>query len=839
MKKHILLVLLTALFANYSLGQQSVLEARNAGVGAVVTTKGLVTNGAELGVIRYFQDNSGGIAMYDANYASAVNRGDSILITGTLVDYNGLLEISSVSSLQVLNSGNPIPDPLITSIPDIGEQTEGELVRINQVSFTNAGGTFSGNTTYQINAGGQSINVYIRTGSPLVGTVIPGGIIDLVGISSQFILSYQLLPRDANDFISGPGINITSAVTQTGLSNIGFTLNWTTDLPGSTEVRYGLTPELEMGVQSNTTLLTNHSFPLFGVESGQIYYCQAFSVANGDTAYAPVRPFGVVSLSSGQMIAYFNTSVDTSVALQTDAVQLYEAIDDTLIAYLNRAQQSIDLTIYDFDNNGITNISEAINAAYNRGVAVRFISDGSLQPTNFGIGELLPEVAHLYSPTGDAYNIMHNKFVIIDANHSDPLKPIVWTGSTNWTDRQINRDNNSVIIIQDQTLARAYTMEFNEMWGSTGMIPDSTASKFGSFKTDNTPHDFIVGGKKVECYFSPSDNVNTQILNTIAEADSNAYFASMLITRNDLAQALVDLDIAGAEVKGIINDISTTTQYTLLSSQLTPSNLFVNPDTTVIMHHKYLITDHNENGSDPQLWVGSHNWSTNANTRNDENSLVIHDANLVNQYYQEFTSRISAPPISGCINASACNFNPAATIADSSCLFIASACDDLNPNTINDVVNFSCACVGQQISLGCTDVSACNFSSSANTDDGSCVFINDPCDDGNPLTQNDSIAANCNCEGIVSHIQETNTSSLAIFPNPCNDLATIQWFSQTGGPAVIRVYDAIGKTQESYQTTASSGLNLQQVNVQRFAKGRYELVISNGAQVLRSVLIIE
>jgi HKD family nuclease len=396
-----------------------------------------------------------------------------------------------------------------------------------------------------------------------------------------------------------------------------------------------------------------------------------------------------------------------------------------------------------------------------------------------------------------------------------------------------------VIIIQDQTLARAYTIEFNEMWGSTGLLPDTSASKFGSFKTDNTPHDFIVGGKKVECYFSPSDNVNTQILNTIAEADSNAYFATMLITRNDIAQSLVDFDVTGAEVKGIIDAISSTTQYSLLSSQLTPSELFVNPDTTIIMHHKYLITDHNENASDPQLWVGSHNWSTNANTRNDENSLVIHDANLVNQYYQEFTSRISAPPITGCINASACNFNPAATIADSSCLFIASACDDLNPNTINDVVNFSCACVGQQISMGCTDVSACNFSSSANTDDGSCVFINDPCDDGNPLTQNDSIAANCSCEGIVSHIQETNSSSLAIFPNPCNDLASIQWFSQTGGPAVIRVYDAIGKTQESYQITASSGLNLQQVNVQRFAKGRYELVISNGAQVLRSVLIIE
>jgi len=132
----------------------------------------------------------------------------------------------------------------------------------------------------------------------------------------------------------------------------------------------------------------------------------------------------------------------------------------------------LDLTIYDFINDGVSNISDAINAAADRGVQVRFISDGTLAATNTAIGELNESVAHLYSPVGDAYNIMHNKFVIIDANHSDPMKPLVWTGSTNWTERQLYTDNNSVIIVQDQTLARAYTMEFNEMWGSSG--PESS-----------------------------------------------------------------------------------------------------------------------------------------------------------------------------------------------------------------------------------------------------------------------------------------------------------------------------------------------------------------------------
>jgi hypothetical protein len=57
------------------------------------------------------------------------------------------------------------------------------------------------------------------------------------------------------------------------------------------------------------------------------------------------------------------------------------------------------------------------------------------------------------------------------------------------------------------------------------------------------------------------------------------------------------------------------------------------------MHHKYIIIDQQNNGSDPQVWTGSHNWSNNANNKNDENTVVIHDQNIANQFYQEFHSR--------------------------------------------------------------------------------------------------------------------------------------------------------------------------------------------------------
>ncbi len=48
---------------------------------------------------------------------------------------------------------------------------------------------------------------------------------------------------------------------------------------------------------------------------------------------------------------------------------------------------------------------------------------------------------------------------------------------------------------------------------------------------------------------------------------------------------------------------------------------------------------------------------------------------------------------------------------------------------------------------GCTDGSACNFFAGATQDDGSCLYQNATCDDGNANTTNDVINANCQCAG--------------------------------------------------------------------------------------------
>ncbi len=54
------------------------------------------------------------------------------------------------------------------------------------------------------------------------------------------------------------------------------------------------------------------------------------------------------------------------------------------------------------------------------------------------------------------------------------------------------------------------------------------------------------------------------------------------------------------------------------------------------MHHKFIVVDNFNASADPLVLLGSHNWSTSAETRNDENTLVIHDKTIADQYYQAF-----------------------------------------------------------------------------------------------------------------------------------------------------------------------------------------------------------
>jgi len=100
----------------------------------------------------------------------------------------------------------------------------------------------------------------------------------------------------------------------------------------------------------------------------------------------------------------------------------------------------------------------------------------------------------------------------------------------------------------------------------------------------------------------------------------------------------------------------------------------------------------------------------------------------------------------GCTDPAACNYDSAATEDDDSCYFVEDPCDDNNANSQQDEYDSNCNCVGKI--FGCDDDDACNYNPQANANDGSCLYANAACDDGNSDTKNDIIRdPSCNCAG--------------------------------------------------------------------------------------------
>lgn len=628
--KFYIFLFLTAI-SNLSIAQ-NIADARTQALGSIVTVSGVITNGSEMPVVRYMQDSSAGIAIYD-NQLEDVDRGDSITVTGKLDDFNGLLEVIDVTFTNHGQTDQIIP--VISTPNDVNESNEAELLKIENAVFSDGGGVFS-QGTFEFESGGQFSVIFVKSGSPFDGQLIPTAPITIVGISSQFDgknpPGYQFLPRDLNDFIYSDEIIITSALTQENITTSSFDINWTTNLSGSTMAYYGTTPNLELGMLDQESEGTDHILNVTNLEPGSIYYLKAFSINETDTAFSGLTAFATESNSTGQILAYFNKDVDITATTVEEAQNIGAFINDTIKAYIDKAMVTLDVAVY---NHSDALITSAINDAYERGVDVRYITCESTSTT--ALGDLNENIEVLQRPEGSG--IMHNKFVIIDANEVN--NSWIITGSTNWTSDQLFNDYNHLVIVQDQSVAKTYQIEFNEMWGSDNQTPNAQNAKFGSAKSNNTPHHFLVGGKNMEVYFSPSDNTTNNIATAVKSGDEEIQFGLLVFTNNTLGSTILERYNAGVDIKGIIEQVNTNgSEYEFLVDA--GVNVESHGGIPNSFHHKYCLVDQSYPNSDPLTITGSHNWSGIAETGNDENTIIIHDANITNQFYQEFINEFNA-----------------------------------------------------------------------------------------------------------------------------------------------------------------------------------------------------
>lgn len=239
MKKNLLVGLLSIFAVTAAKSQVTTIAAARSNSNSITSTsaptvaiKGIVLNGSELGSIRYVQDATGGLAVFSSTANTNINRGDSVTVTGPMVGRFGVLQVATTTLnstplvVTKTTSNNTLPAPQVLTNAQFfatatAEPTESSLIRINGGTFQQTGNFSYGTSgmSYTLNYGSGNFVVarITSTNNPLVGTPIPTGSVDVIGIAGQFCgtsagytctTGYQIIPRDLNDIIpTAVGIN--------------------------------------------------------------------------------------------------------------------------------------------------------------------------------------------------------------------------------------------------------------------------------------------------------------------------------------------------------------------------------------------------------------------------------------------------------------------------------------------------------------------------------------------------------------------------------------------------------------------------------------------------------
>ena len=291
------------------------------------------------------------------------------------------------------------------------------------------------------------------------------------------------------------------------------------------------------------------------------------------------------------------------------AYEKTDGIEQFLAKSIDSAKVSVDMAIYNLDN---YSIQKALIDAYNRGVTVRIVSEQDNKDT-YSIIRL--QNAGIPIVFDQSTGLMHNKFVIIDGVQ-------VWTGSANFSDNSFFQDRNNMIHITSRDLAMNYEQEFKEMF-SQGIF--GWAGKIG-----NPRSIAFVDGTQIETYFSPDDEPAKRIVEILRNSQKSIYFFNYSLTGVDFSDALIQARSRGVIVSGYLDDNLSRSKGSEMTRLIENGIKVGIDDKTGLLHHKVFIIDQQI------VILGSYNFSANAEKRNDENILIIHDPSLAELFTLEY-----------------------------------------------------------------------------------------------------------------------------------------------------------------------------------------------------------
>ena len=408
--------------------------------------------------------------------------------------------------------------------------------------------------------------------------------------------------------------------------------------------------------------------------------------------------------SEGKIELFFNSPIGK----KAPSTECRTSLCKSLLMLINESKSSIDFAIYGL--RGQKEIFNALLDAKNRGVSIRgvidkdihnqsYYSDTHLLEENFNIRSDFkqdlrtlkkiqknkktykdkckrPE-GHLgplqcfegkgYASKKDikfAGDIMHNKFFIFD-------KAIIWTGSANISDTGIGGYNaNLAAIIESPYIADKYHKEFEQMYLGNKFHRAKNIFKKQKLKTK-------INNQEIELFFSPQGYaVYRGLIPAIKGAKKSIDISIFFLTHKNIAKELVNAKNRGVQVRVIIDATGASNEYSK-HQYLRDKGIPVKVENWGgKMHMKSAIIDAKD------IIVGSMNWTSAGESKNDENTIVIRnsdDAIAYNDFFEELWKSIpkewlyqdtrseSKESINSCSDGIDNDFDKSIDINDSEC----------------------------------------------------------------------------------------------------------------------------------------------------------------------------
>lgn len=322
------------------------------------------------------------------------------------------------------------------------------------------------------------------------------------------------------------------------------------------------------------------------------------------------RPEQISSALGNALQVYFTTPV--LVYPDKPASRRPPPYETALIADIDSARTSIDLATFEYN---LSSVSSALIRAKKRGVAVRLALDReNLEQPEMAAFAGAMQHANIPIHWEETNAFLHSKFVIVDSR-------LVWMGSWNATNNDTYRNNNNLLRITVPQIVANYAAEFAQM----------ADDRFGRQKQTITPNPRVrVGNITIENYFSPQDGVRQHILERLKAARRSIRFLAFSFTDAQTRDALVAKRKAGLVVQGVFETRNANGTGAAFGKLKSGGVDVVEDGNCYTMHHKVFIID------DRTVITGSYNFTSRAESANDENAIIVDDPMLAQQYIAEF-----------------------------------------------------------------------------------------------------------------------------------------------------------------------------------------------------------